>query len=89
MRENRSGAAPGAQAAVDQSPFAIESGFLFDQGTDLGFAIAHGLRKRAVPESLGMLEPRHRDVHDRRGSLHARLRILRRDNRETVRAGRG
>jgi len=30
------------------------------------FAVAHGLRKCAVPESLGMLEPGHSDHDDRR-----------------------
>jgi hypothetical protein len=41
-----------------------------------------------MPKSLGMLEPGHRDDDDRRRSLHARLRILRGDNGETIRAGR-
>ena len=39
-----------------------------------------------MPEPLGMLEPGHRDFYDRGRSLHARMRILRRDNRETFRA---
>src|SRR5436305_160383 len=79
LREDRSKPAPGAEAAVDQSAVAVESGFLFDQSADFRFTIAHGLRKRAMPESLGMLEPGHRYSHDRRGSLHARMRILRGD----------
>ena len=54
-------------------------GLLFDQGAHLRSATAHGLRKRAMPESLGMLEPGHRDDDDRGRSLHARLRILRGD----------
>jgi hypothetical protein len=86
LREDRSSPAPGAEAAMDQSAAAVESGFLFDQSADLRFAVAHGLRKRAMPESLGMLEPGHRYFHDRRGSLHARMRILRGDDSKTVRA---
>ena len=86
LREDRSSRAPGAEAAVDQSAVAVESGFLFDQSADFRFAVAHGLRERAMPESLGMLEPGHRYFHDRRGSLHAGMRILRSDNGETVRA---
>ena len=89
LRENRSGVAPGAKAALDQSSVAIESGFLFDQSAHLRFAAAHRLRKRAMPEPLGMLEPGHRDDDDRGRALHARLRILRGDDGETVRAGRG
>ena len=38
---------------------------------------AHGLRKRQVPEPLGMLEQRHGHLHDRRRPLHAGLRLLR------------
>ena len=38
-----------------------------------------------MPESLGMLEPGHRYFHDRRRSLHARMRILRSDDGETIR----
>ena len=86
VREDRSSPAPGAEAALDQSAVAVESGFLFNQSIDFRFAIAHGLRKRAMPESLGMLEPGHRYFHDRRGSLHAIMRILRGDDCETVRA---
>ncbi len=86
LREDRSNPAPGAEAALDQSAAAVESGFLFDQSADFRFAVAHGLRKRAMPESLGMLEPGHRYFHDRRGSLHARVRILRGDDGETIRA---
>ena len=80
--------APGAEAALDQSAVAVESGFLFDQSADFRFAAAHGLRERAMPESLGMLEPGHRYFHDRWRSLHARMRILRSDNGETIRVGR-
>ena len=43
VRENRSGPAPEAQAVLDQSAFAFESGFLFDQGADFGSTLAHGL----------------------------------------------
>ena len=86
LREDRSSPAPGAEAAVDQSAAAVKSGFLFNQSADFRFAVAHGLRKRAMPESLGMLEPGHRYFHDRRGSLHAGMRILRSDDCETVRA---
>ena len=86
LREDRSNPAPGAEAALDQSAAAVESGFLFDQSADFRFAVAHGLRKRAMPESLGMLEPGHGYFHDRRRSLHAGLRILRGDDGETVRA---
>ena len=42
-----------------------------------------------MPESLGMLEPGHGDVHDRRRSLHPRLRILCGDDGQAFRAGRG
>ena len=66
LREDRSSPASGAEAAVDQSAAAVESRFLFHESADFRFAIAHGLRKRAVPESLGMLEPGHRN-HDDRG----------------------
>src|SRR5438132_7304924 len=85
--EDRSGPAPGAQAFLDQSPFAVESGFLFDQSAQFRSATAHRLRKRAVPEPLGMLEPGHSHVHDRGGPLHARVWILRGDNRETICVG--
>ena len=51
---------------MDQSAAAIESRFLFHESVDFRFAIAHSLRKRAVPESLGMLEPGHSDNDDRR-----------------------
>ena len=63
--EDRSDAAPGAQAFLDQSPVAVESGFLLDQSAHFRSATAHCLRKRAVPEPLGMLEPGDGDVHDR------------------------
>ena len=46
--------------------------------------IAHGVRKRQMPEPLGMLEQRHGNFHDRRGPLHARLRLLRRDDGQTL-----
>src|SRR5205807_6259937 len=82
--ENRSGPAPGAQAFLDQGPIAVESGFLFDQSAHFRSATAHRLRKRAVPEPLGMLEPGDSDVHDRGGPLHTRVRVLRGDNGETV-----
>src|SRR4029077_19524811 len=88
LREDRSSPAPGAEAVLDQSAVAVESGFLFDQIANFRFALAYGLRKRPMPESLGMLEPGHRYFHDRWRSLHARMRILRRDNGEAVRAGR-
>ena len=41
-----------------------------------------------MSKPMGMLEPGHSDFHDRWRPLHARLRILRRDNRKTLRAGR-
>src|SRR4029077_6136328 len=85
---DRSSPAPGEEAVLDQSAVAVESGFLFDQSTHFRFAVAHGLRERAMPESLGMLEPGHRYFHDRRRSLHARMRILRGDDGETIRVGR-
>src|SRR5205807_6150817 len=85
--EDRSDAAPGAQAFLDQSPVAVESGFLLDQSAHFRSATAHCLRKRAVPEPLGMLEPGDGDVHDRRRSLHACVWILRRDNGETACVG--
>ncbi len=50
---------------------------------------AHSLRKRQMPEPLGMLEQRHGDVHDRGRPLHARLRVLRGQHDETARAGSG
>ena len=77
------------KAALDQGAVAIESGFLFDQGAHLRSAFAHGLRKRAVPEPLGMLEPGHGDHDDRGRSLHARLRILRSHDGQAIRARRG
>src|SRR3954453_4952058 len=36
LRQDRSGPAPGAKAALDQGPPAVEPGFLLDQGPDLG-----------------------------------------------------
>ena len=41
-----------------------------------------------MPKPLGMLEPGHRDHDDRGRTLHAGLRILRRDYRQAVRARR-
>jgi hypothetical protein len=81
LRKDRSSLAPGAQTVMDQSAFAIQSSFLFNQGAHFRSALAHGLRKRAMPKSMGMLESGHRDFHDRWRPLHARVRILRRDNR--------
>ena len=49
---------------MDQGAAAVESGIFFNQGADFRLAIAHGLRERAMPESLGMLEPGHGDFHD-------------------------
>ena len=86
LREDRSSPAPGAEAALDKGAVAVESGFLFDQSADFRFAVAHGLRERAMPESLGMLEPGHRYFHDRGRPLHAGMRILRGDDGKTVRA---
>ena len=86
LRQDRSSPAPDAETVLDQSAVAVESGFLFDKSADFRFAFAHGLRERAMPESLGMLEPGYRYFHDRRGSLHAGMRILRGDDCETVRA---
>ena len=48
---------------------------------------AYRLPKRGVPEPLGMLEQRHRHLHDRRRPLHARLRLLRRHHRQALPAG--
>src|SRR6476469_5156678 len=50
LREDRSSPAPDEEAALDQSAVAVESGFLFDQSDDFRFALAHGLRERAMPE---------------------------------------
>ena len=69
---------------MDQSAVAVEPCFLFDQGAHFGFAVAYRLRKRAMSESLGMLEPGHGDDDDRRRPLHARMRILCGDDGETV-----
>src|SRR5213080_940242 len=87
LRENRSGASPGTEAALDQSAAAFEPGFLFNEGAHFGFAFAHRLRKRAMPEPMGMLEPGHGHQDDCGRSMHARLRLLRGDNSETIRAG--
>ena len=86
LREDRSSSAPGEETVLDQGAVAVESGFLFDQSADFRFAVAHGLRERAMPESLGMLEPGHCYFHDRWRSLHARMRILCSDHGETIRA---
>jgi hypothetical protein len=43
LRENRSGVASGAKAALDQGPVAVESGLFFDEGTDFRFAAAHSV----------------------------------------------
>ena len=37
----------------------------------------NGLRECSMPESLGMLDPPHGDVHDSGRRLHAALRVLR------------
>src|SRR5438309_673856 len=42
---------------MDPSAFAIQSSFLFDQGAHFRSALARGLRKRAMPNPMGMLEP--------------------------------
>jgi hypothetical protein len=88
LRENRSSFTPGAEAALDQGAAAVESGFLFNQGAHFRFALAHGLRKRAMPESLGMLESGHGHDDDCGRSLHASMRLLRCDNREALCLGR-
>ena len=80
VREDRSSPAPGAEAAVDQSAVAVESGVLFDQSAHFRSAVAHSLRERAMSKPMGMLEPGHGHLYDRRRSLHPRMRILRRDN---------
>src|SRR5439155_1678302 len=59
----------------------------FNESADLRPAVAHGSRECAMPEPMGMLEPGHSHLHDRRGPLHARVRILRGDNCKAVRAG--
>src|SRR5215472_5123487 len=73
---------------MDQGTAAVEPGFFFYESAHFRSAFAYGLRKRAVSESLGMLEPGHGHVHDCRRPLHARLRLLRGDNSETIRARR-
>ena len=85
LRQDRSSPAPGAEAALDQSAAAVESGFLFNQSADFRFAVAHGLRERAMPESLGMLESGNCYLYDRGRPLHAGVRILCGDDCETVR----
>ena len=65
LRENRSFVAPAEQAGLDQGAVALESDFLFDEGADLRSSFAHSLRKRPVPESLGMLESGNRHNDDR------------------------
>ena len=72
---------------MDQGAITVEPGFLFDQGADFGFAAAYGLRERAMPEPLGMLEPGHGNHDDRRRPLYPRVWILRSDNREAVCTG--
>src|SRR3954463_6023130 len=88
LRENRSRPAPGAKAALDQGPVAVEPGFLFDQGAHLRSAVAYGLRERAVSKPMGMLEPGNGDNDDRGGTLHARVRFLRGHDRKAVCARR-
>src|SRR5215472_3932914 len=73
---------------MDQGTAAVEPGFFFYESAHFRSAFAYGLRKRAVPESLGMLEPGHGHVHDCGRPLHAGLRLLRGDNGETVCARR-
>ncbi len=48
---------------------------------------AHRLRKRQVPQPLGVLEQGHGHLHDRRRPLHAGLRLLRGQHRQTVGPG--
>ena len=51
---------------------------------------AHRLRERALPEHGRVLGAPHGDVHDSREHLHARVRILRRAQRQAAGpAGRG
>src|SRR6202795_1503107 len=45
---------------------------------------AYGLRERALPEHGRMLGASHRDVHDPRQHLHARVRLLRRSERQAA-----
>ena len=48
------------------------------EGADARPQPPHGVRGSALPEHRRVLEPRHRDVHDSRRRLHARVRLLRR-----------
>src|SRR5689334_15931951 len=50
-------------------------------------AVAYGLRERALPEPLGMLEQKHGNFHDRRGPLHAELPLLCRQHGQAVPIG--
>src|SRR6185312_16827826 len=45
------------------------------------FKVAHGLRKRRVPECGRMLEPPHGNIHDPGECLHTTLWVLRRSER--------
>ena len=47
------------------------------EGPDARAEPPHRLRGSAVPEHRRVLEPRHRDVHDPRRRVHARLLVLR------------
>jgi hypothetical protein len=86
-KHDRPESSPIAQARLDKSPAAFESRLFFNEGARQRFEAAYGLRERPVPESLGMLEQWDRDFHDRRGPLHARLRLLCCDNGKTFRTG--
>ena len=75
--EDGSGPAPGPQAGVDQGAAAEPAAVLVDQVDGDRSEAGHGVRGGAVPEPLGVLEPRHGDLHDRRREVHAGLRVLR------------
>ena len=62
------------------------------QGPDARARSPHGVRGGPLPEPRRVLEPRHGHVHDPRRRVHARLRLLRREDgaaRGAARPGRG
>src|SRR5688572_20101195 len=70
-----------AAAGVDPRPRAGRGGVRAAPRPHAGPRAAHGLRRGPLPEPRGLLEPRHRHVHDPGGRVHPRVRVLRGQDR--------
>ena len=73
-RNERAAARP---PGLDQGPRADGRALRSPAGAHARPRAAHRVRGGALPEHRRVLEPRHRDLHDPRRRLHARLRLLR------------